>query len=242
MSTEPPLTPTALTPFLWAPMPMSVLVQLPVTVTDATGTPPVLTTDAPHYFVTGDLVALDSQGVVPVTVIDATHFSIPDGTAITTPVEATRTTPVEPLTLEEGKLRAGFDWVVGDPREPLMQDFIAAARSQVEKDTCLALLTQVRDVYWKAPTSPALLALSQMYPLQAVLGDRPSAIAGVTITRIVSGFPSIDRIPPGLLQGVGLLTAHWATLGRDLATIDRVAEVPMAYHDAIGPHALVTLA
>src|SRR5258705_9577128 len=53
---------------------------------------------------------------------------------------------LEPLTLDQGKLRAGLDWVAGDPRDALMTGFIQAARSQVEQDTGLALLTQTRDV------------------------------------------------------------------------------------------------
>jgi hypothetical protein len=54
----------------------------------------------------------------------------------------------EPLTLVQAKLRAGLDWPDGDPMDGLMNSFIAAARSQVEQDTGLALITQTRDVFF----------------------------------------------------------------------------------------------
>jgi uncharacterized phiE125 gp8 family phage protein len=61
---------------------------------------------------------------------------------------------VEPLTLEQGKLRAGLDWAPGDARDALMIGWIAAARQQVEADTNIALLTQTWDVFLDArPTS-----------------------------------------------------------------------------------------
>ena len=53
---------------------------------------------------------------------------------------------LEPLTLTEAKLRAGLDWAPGDPRDALMTSFIQAARSQVERDTGIALLEQTHTV------------------------------------------------------------------------------------------------
>lgn len=186
----------------------------------------------------------------------------------------------EPLTLTQGKLRAGLDWVDGDPRDALMTGFIAAARSKVEQDTGLALLTQTRDIYldalpsrWRAITLPA-----QSRPLQAIVSfkstdtanvvntldpanyvvDLPTArigwaIGGIwpldlrpfqpIVIRIVSGYPSIDDIPAPLVHAVGLLTAHYATVGRDIAAVERVSgiEVPFGYADTIAPYQLVTV-
>jgi len=63
----------------------------------------------------------------------------------------------EPLTLDEAKLRAGLDWVAGDPRDALMTGFIAAARAKVEHDTGLALLTQTRNVLVNASVNGPLI-------------------------------------------------------------------------------------
>ena len=56
----------------------------------------------------------------------------------------------EPLTIAEGKLRAGLDWADGDARDNLMTTWIKAAREKVEHDTGLALLEQTRDVVFDA--------------------------------------------------------------------------------------------
>src|SRR5262245_24487473 len=75
----------------------------------------------------------------------------------------------EPITLDEAKLRAGLDWEPGDPRDALMQGFIAAARNQVEQDTGLALLTQTREVTVLVPPGGGVVPLPmQALPLQAI--------------------------------------------------------------------------
>jgi hypothetical protein len=251
---NPPMTsPSELALFLELPLPVSLVVQPSANILSASaGSPTVFATDTAHYFVVGDRVTISGTpgdpkyvGVHDVTAIpDATHFAIEiGGGASAIPMVATRTSPVGPLTIEEGKLRAGLDWSDGDPRDELMRDFITAARQQVEQDTGLAMLTQVRDIYW-APRAHVggimLFPPGQTYPLQAVLGDRPGATDGTTITRIVSGWTSIESLPPLMIQAVGLLVAHYATLGRDLATVDKASAVPMGYAEAIAPHVLVT--
>lgn len=59
--------------------------------------------------------------------------------------------------------------------------------------------------------------------------------------RIVAGLPAVTQIPPQLLRAVGLLTAHYATLGRDLASLDPVTDVPHGYAEAISPYVPVSL-
>jgi hypothetical protein len=44
-----------------------------------------------------------------------------------------------------------------------------------------------------------------------------------------------------LVQAVGLLTAHYATLGRDLALSGTMTPVPMGYEEAIAPYRLIVL-
>ena len=186
----------------------------------------------------------------------------------------------EPITLEEAKLRAGLDWPTTeppDPRDQLMRDFIAAARAQVEKDTELALLTQVRDLYFSTVTpSGGLAGPGQAFPLQEVIdvwpvdeagglgasvrgrvrviGSRvPRAVAwagalpaaGVVVRAKVGWLDAADlrMRAPLLLHAVGLLTAHYATAGRDAVVVGTSAEPnPLAYEDAIAPYRLIWVA
>lgn len=185
----------------------------------------------------------------------------------------------EPLTLDEAKGRAGLNWPAGDPRDVMMRGFIAAARSKVEKDTGLALLTQTRDIYLDAVFGYALTLPSQSRPLKSVTSIKWTSYAGVVNTydpanyvvdlassrialavgsvwptdlrpfqpwviRIVSGWTTADELlarEPLLVHAVGMLTAHYATLGRDLASIDRVSEVPYGYYESIEAYCPVTL-
>jgi hypothetical protein len=156
----------------------------------------------------------------------------------------------EPFTLDEAKLLAGLDWDAGDPRDDLMSGFIAAARSQVEQDTGLALLTQTRTVTITAPYGGAVPLPVQALPVQSitdptgsdVIGAPPSVLTAGTWL-IVSGWPdaaTLQAEAPLLRHAVGLLIAHYATLGRDLATIDAaVVTIPYGYAEAIAPYQLV---
>ena len=171
----------------------------------------------------------------------------------------------EPLTLAEGKLRPALEWPPGDPRDDLMTGFIAAARHKVELDTGLALLRQTRDITLRYDPSKPIPLPMQALPLLAIVDpsgrrldpsmyvlDRtvrtirfaPSAhvapfdLCGPLTWRIESGWPdkaALAREAPLLVHAVGLLTAHFATLGRDLASIDESFEVPAGYVDAIAP-------
>jgi uncharacterized phiE125 gp8 family phage protein len=173
----------------------------------------------------------------------------------------------EPLTTADGKLRAGLDWPDGDPRDDLMDGFISAARSQVEQDTGLALLTQTRDITFSDDVSTMLwLPLPvQAWPVQSVTAPDGRAVDAAMFTmnlrlralqwstsmatagtwRIVAGWPTVDALKaeaPLLLQAVGLLTAHYATMGRDLASEARHMEnVPMGYEACIAPYRMVWL-
>jgi uncharacterized phiE125 gp8 family phage protein len=171
----------------------------------------------------------------------------------------------EPLTLDEGKLRAGLDWAADDARDDLMKSFIAAARSQVEHDTGLALPMQTRDVtYTDAAIAASWLPLPvQAWPVQSVTApdgrvldasvftadpskralqfSTPMGVAGTW--RIIAGWPTVDALKaeaPLLVHAVGLLTAHYATLGRDLASEGHIVNaIPMGYDEAIAPYRLI---
>lgn len=274
-----------------APHAVSVLVQPAVVIVSASiAAASVITTQTPHYYVSGDTALLAGvtgstpavDGTRVVTVLTPTSFSIPVPVTVAgLGGTVTRTIPVEPLTLAQGKLRASLDWVDGDPRDALMTGFIAAARSKVEQDTGLALLLQTRDVLFDAlPRQGPIILPSQSRPLQAVTSiasidtsdvvhtldpvnyvvDLASARVGLSLAgvwptdlrpfqpwaiRIVSGWPSVAALQaaaPLLVHAVGLLTAHYATLGRDLASLDPATEVPQGYADVISSYVPVVVA
>jgi hypothetical protein len=171
----------------------------------------------------------------------------------------------EPLTVDEVKLRAACDdWPVDDPRNALVPDYIAAARAQVEHDTGLALLTQTRLVTIAA--SAGIYPIPwQAWPVQSMTDAAgrtvdPRLYAGLQCWMgfwlpggswtVVVGWPSAAALKaeaPLLVHAVGLLAAHYLTLGRDLAIAgggpgDASPElVPMGYADAIAPYQLVVL-
>jgi uncharacterized phiE125 gp8 family phage protein len=64
-----------------------------------------------------------------------------------------------------------------------------------------------------------------------------------TIT-IVAGYENAadlaEKAPP-LLQAVGLLTAHYATLGRDLASIQTATEIPQGYGEILEAYLPITV-
>jgi uncharacterized phiE125 gp8 family phage protein len=166
----------------------------------------------------------------------------------------------EPLTLDEAKLRAGLDWPAGDPRDALMTSFIHAARQKVEQDTGLALCKQTRQITIAIDAGSTLVLPlpTQALPLLSVtdpLGrarhiDRALRPAALTLPDAVSGEWTIESgwpdaatlaaEAPLLVHAVGLLCAHYATLGRDLAGVGHLSfTVPQGYDDAIDPFRLV---
>lgn len=178
----------------------------------------------------------------------------------------------EPLTLEQGKLRAGLDWRAGDPRDELMLGFIAAARAKVELDTGLALLTQTRaitftvGVSWANDSGVVPLPM-QALPLQS-LTDPDGNPFPITSWRTgyaqrmatlqflegfqsgtwqaVAGWPTPEALraeAPLLVQAVGMLVAHYATVARDLSIVGTiVATTPEGYRACVDPYCLVSLA
>lgn len=73
------------------------------------------------------------------------------------------------------------------------------------------------------------------------LTDWPATWAPYTV-RVVAGWPTPAALlteAPLLRHAVGLLTAHYATLGRDLASTEEALPVPFGYEEAIAPHRLV---
>jgi uncharacterized phiE125 gp8 family phage protein len=178
---------------------------------------------------------------------------------------------VEPLTLEEALLYCGFVWLPGDPREPLIRAYIAAARQKVEADTGIALLTQtwrIEIAAWSAD-GIALPIPPQTTPTQAItVGDvalawtvqhgalvlgwpspaTPVARAAWPVppfaADVIAGWPDVATLKaeaPMLVVAVGLLVAHMATTGRDLASPDAPVLVPLGYEDLIAPYRLMVL-
>src|SRR6185503_7525092 len=147
----------------------------------------ILETRTAHGLVTGDTAVVAGHtgstpaidGTYVVTVLTPTTVALPiavtvagaDGTI-------TRTVAIEPLTVAEGKVLAGLEWAVGDPRDALMTRWIAAARSKLERDTERALLAQTRDVYYDAIRGRTLTLPAQSRPLQAVVSVSSIDAAG----------------------------------------------------------------
>lgn len=79
---------------------------------------------------------------------------------------------------------------------------------------------------------PATLAL--------VAGLWPS---GLQATIVVGHLTVADFAAqaPGLLHAIGLLLAHYATVGRDLTTTGTIARTPAGYAEAIAPYQLVVV-
>lgn len=254
--------------------------------------PTVFETATPHPFVTGDTVAIAGHtGSTPaldgsrvVTRIDALHFSVPISVSVAgVGGTVTRTLARLPLTLAEGKLAAGLDWLDGDPRDAQMMTFIGSATEKVQNDTGLILLLQTFDVFLDAmPLARWPLALPWR-PVAAVTsldyvdaaGDRHAVEVGGTyeldpggaaplparlalstfgvwptdlrpfqpwVLRLVAGWPSVAEIPPSLVHAVAMLTAHYATVGRDLVQVGTiVATTPLGYADVIAPYQLVVV-
>ena len=62
------------------------------------------------------------------------------------------------------------------------------------------------------------------------------------IVRLVAGWAEVGDLPATLVNAVGIMTAHYATAGRDVLQIGHiVAETPYGYADAIAPYTTVTL-
>jgi uncharacterized phiE125 gp8 family phage protein len=62
------------------------------------------------------------------------------------------------------------------------------------------------------------------------------------IVRVIVGWTTVAEIPPLLTFAVGLLTAHYATAGRDIVALgERVAALPMGYEDAIADYRRVAV-
>ena len=168
---------------------------------------------------------------------------------------------VEPLTLDEGKARAGLDWPSGDPRDALMTGWIKAARQKVEADTGLALIEQTRLVTigpsaaWGGWVGGEPLPLpSQTIPTVSIAGVDgaipPELVDGLippeytgTFT-VVAGWPNAAALAaeaPLLVQAVGLLVAHFATFGRDVATIEEPFLIPLGYDDCVSSYRLLRI-
>jgi len=163
----------------------------------------------------------------------------------------------EPLTVEELKLRASMAWPVTDPPDPrdaMLNDFIRAARSKVEQDTGLALLTQIHEVTFGDPYATLVPLPPQCVPVQSLAdvtaeaarqvrwrgvswdlmpGTARLSITGLnivagTVVRVTAGWPDVPTLKteaPLLHQAVGLLATHYATLGRDMAITGAVASI-----------------
>lgn len=95
----------------------------------------------------------------------------------------------EPLTIDEVKGRARGQNLTDE--DGLIFDYIRAARSRVEQDTGLALLTQTRDIVYDALPSGQQPILLPYPPLQQIVSVTATSQAGVP-TVLTSGQYTVD--------------------------------------------------
>jgi uncharacterized phiE125 gp8 family phage protein len=169
--------------------------------------------------------------------------------------------PITPAELLDRARLAGSD----AEGSPLLTDYIAAARAQVEQDTGCALLTQTIAVAFDGvPTTlpwPPLQAVTSATSIDAAGVAQPidpatyrldtlSLPARLLWTVVPSGPVTLEltvgwtpeTLPPPLKQAVGLLATHYLTYGRDRVAVGvSVAEMPAGYDEAIAPYTLVVL-
>lgn len=175
-------------------------------------------------------------------------------------VQSVLVTPMQEdlFTPDEALLLAGLNWTEDDPRRAMVPGWIKAAQQRAELDTGLALLTQIREVTFTVPAWNWMPLPAQCTPTQAIEELTP----GLLVQPIVGPLPRFAVAPgttgalrvtagwldkadllaraPLLRHAVGLLVAHYATTGRDLAiTGTIVATIPEGYEDAIAPFRLV---
>jgi uncharacterized phiE125 gp8 family phage protein len=129
-----------------------------------------------------------------------------------------------------------FDDITGDLTLPAQSTPLQAVVSIASVDTAGDVQTLAADQYLVDYESGRIgLALGAAWPSDL----RPFQPWTV---RIVSGWPSPALIPPLLIRAVALLTAHYATHGRDLSVVGTiVAEMPQSFEDAIASFCPVTL-
>jgi uncharacterized phiE125 gp8 family phage protein len=177
----------------------------------------------------------------------------------------------EPITTDELLERARLTG--SDAESPtLLQDYIAAARNQVEQDTGCALLTQTIAVgfdqlpqylpwppvqtaaaTWTGADGTPVVIDPTTYSIDVL--SFPARIAWSVIPAMTSAralYPwtfelvvgwTLETLPPSLKFAVGLLAAHYLTLGRDRVTMGGGAtEMPAGYDEAIAPYRLLVLA
>jgi hypothetical protein len=75
--------------------------------------------------------------------------------------------------------------------------------------------------------------------LQSAIDFTSGAVVRVTVGYLDPA--DLRARAPLLLQAVGLLTAHFATFGRDLATSDPANLVPLGYEDCIASYRMIWL-
>lgn len=119
------------------------------------------------------------------------------------------------------------------------QSFPLQAVSSITWTDATGVITTVDAAQYEVDLASGRLALAPSGQWPA--GDFRSL--SPWILRIVAGYASIAEIPAPLVHAIGMLTAHYATVARDVAiTGTIVAMTPLGYDDTIQPYRLEVLA
>jgi uncharacterized phiE125 gp8 family phage protein len=169
------------------------------------------------------------------------------------PVRVVKTPPVaEPLTLPEAKLRAGLDWLDGDPRDAQMNDFIAAARAYVERRIDSAIPAQTHTLYYDG-AAISIGAVLQLPTLPLVSVETIASTDTANVETVLDPVAYTVQRGPGIITFVGPLPSDvrtyegWrvaVTVGTDIADLDpelvQVVGLLLAHYATAGRD-LVTL-
>jgi uncharacterized phiE125 gp8 family phage protein len=191
--------------------------------------------------------------------------------------------PTEPLTVDQGKLAAGLDWAADPLRDQQMLEFISAARTRVQNDTGVALVTlQIRvsfdslpigypvDLPFRPVNTAALVVTDRqgvnhdidptayqldkggpapaparilLYSTAPIPGELQPLQAWSVVTDVgYADGAALKAAAPDLWSAVALLTAHYATAGRDAVALGTIVnEMPYGYDALIAPYQIVSL-
>jgi uncharacterized phiE125 gp8 family phage protein len=115
---------------------------------------------------------------------------------------------IVPLTLEQGKQRAGLDWAPGDARDAMMTGWLATARHQVEEDTGIALFTQTWDVLLDAWPSSFELPRRPVQSVIVTSYDSAGVVHTLDPSNYLIGPSSVAPVPTRLALSP---TGSWPT-------------------------------
>jgi len=178
-----------------------------------------------------------------VTVIDATHVSVPVAVTIAgAGGTITRELAVEPLTVAQAKVYARLS-ATDTSLDTVLPGFLKTARAKVQQDTGIVLLLETYDVYFDAlPHDRTPIALPWR-PVPSIASVASIDAAGVTQTLAVSNYELDPSSETPIAARLALSTVGaWPSdlrpfrpyVLRIVAGWSSIAQIPAPLVDAVG--------